>query len=155
MRAEGRAGMKRMNVQTAVGLFLLAGIACLAYLSLRLGKLEIVGDDHVPVVAEFSSVAGLRRGAGVEIAGVEVGKIDSITIRDYKAVVWMRIRKGIALQEDTIASVRTRGLIGDKYINLSPGASDRLIPPGGKIRETESTVDLEGLIGRFVHGSAK
>ena len=64
-------------------------------------------------------------------------------------------RKGIGLQEDTIASVRTRGLIGDKYISLSPGASDRLIPPGGKIRETESTVDLEGLIGQFVHGSAK
>ena len=74
----------------------------------------------------------MRPGASVEIAGVEVGKIDSITIRDYKAVVGMEIRKGIALQEDTIASVRTRGLIGEKYINLSPGASDRLIPPGGK-----------------------
>jgi len=147
--------MKRKNLEMTVGLFLLAGIACLAYLSLRLGKLEIVGDDHVPMGAEFSSVAGLRTGAGVEIAGVEVGKIDSITIRDYRAVVRMRIRKGIALQEDTIASVRTRGLIGDKYISLSPGASDLLIPPGGKIRETESTVDLEGLIGQFVHGSAK
>lgn len=147
--------MRRKNLETTVGLFLMAGIACLAYLSLRLGKLEIGGGDHVPVVAEFSSVAGLRGGAAVEIAGVEVGKIDSITIRDYKAVVRMRIRKGIGLQEDTIASVRTRGLIGDKYISLSPGASDRLIPPGGKIRETESTVDLEGLIGQFVHGSAK
>ncbi len=147
--------MKRVNLETTVGLFLLVGIACLAYLSLRLGKLEVAGADHVPVVAEFGSVAGLRQGAGVEIAGVEVGKIDSITIRDYKAVVRMRIRKGIGLQEDTIASVRTRGLIGDKYISLSPGASDRLIPPGGKIRETESTVDLEGLIGQFVHGSAK
>ncbi|MCL5884089.1 MAG: outer membrane lipid asymmetry maintenance protein MlaD [Deltaproteobacteria bacterium] len=147
--------MKRVNLETAVGIFLLAGIACLAYLSLRLGKLEIAGSDHVPVVAEFSSVAGLRPGAAVEIAGVEVGKVDSITIRDYKAVVRMQVRKGIDLQEDTIASVRTRGLIGDKYINLSPGASDRLIPPGGKIRETESTVDLEGLIGQFVHGSAK
>lgn len=147
--------MKRINLEAAVGLFLLAGIACLAYLSLRLGKLEIAGSDRIPVVAEFTSVAGLRPGAGVEIAGVEVGKIDSITIRDYKAVVRMRIRKGIGLQEDTIASIRTRGLIGDKYISLSPGASDRLIPPGGKIRETESAVDLEGLIGQFVHGSAK
>jgi phospholipid/cholesterol/gamma-HCH transport system substrate-binding protein len=147
--------MKRVNLETTVGLFLLVGIACLAYLSLRLGKLEIVGDDYVPVLAEFSSVAGLRGGAAVEIAGVEVGKIDSISIRDYKAVVRMSIRKGIGLQEDTIASVRTRGLIGDKYISLSPGASDRLIPPGGLIRETESTVDLEGLIGQFVHGSAK
>ena len=147
--------MKRGKTETAVGLFLLAGIACLMYLSLRLGKLEVVGGDRVPVVAEFSSVTGLRTGASVEIAGVEVGKIGSITIRDYKAVVGMEIRKGIALQEDAIASVRTRGLIGDKYISISPGASDRLIPPGGKIRETESAVDLEGIIGQFVHGSAK
>lgn len=147
--------MKRAKMETAVGLFLLAGIACLGYLSLKLGKLEIVGGDYVPVIAEFSSVAGLRPGAGVEIAGVEVGKIDDIAIRDYKAVVRMRIRKGIGLQEDAIASVRTRGLIGDKYISISPGSSDHLIPPGGRIRETESTVDLEGLIGQFVHGSAK
>jgi len=147
--------MKRGKTETAVGLFLLAGIACLMYLSLRLGKLEVVGGDRVPVVAEFSSVTGLRTGASVEIAGVEVGKIGSITIRDYKAVVGMEIRKGIALQEDAIASVRTRGLIGDKYISISPGASDRLIPPGGKIRETESAVDLEGIIGELVHGSAK
>jgi len=147
--------MTRGKTETAVGLFLLAGIACLGYLSLRLGKLEVVGGDRVPVVAEFSSVTGLRPGASVEIAGVEVGKIGSITIRDYKAVVGMEIRKGIALQEDAIASVRTRGLIGDKYISISPGASDRLIPPGGKIRETESAVDLEGIIGQFVHGSAK
>ena len=147
--------MKRGKTETAVGLFLLAGIACLGYLSLRLGKLEVIGGDRVPVVAEFSSVTGLRPGASVEIAGVEVGKIGSITIRDYKAVVGMEIRKGIALQEDAIASVRTRGLIGDKYISISPGASDRLIPPGGKIRETESAVDLEGIIGELVHGSAK
>ena len=147
--------MTRGKTETAVGLFLLAGIACLGYLSLRLGKLEVVGGDRVPVVAEFSSVTGLRPGASVEIAGVEVGKIGSITIRDYKAVVGMEIRKGIALQEDAIASVRTRGLIGDKYISISPGASDRLIPPGGKIRETESAVDLEGIIGELVHGSAK
>ena len=147
--------MRKSGVETAVGLFLVAGILCLAYLSIRLGKLELVGGDDVPVTAEFSTVAGLKQGANVEIAGVEVGKVDSIDIRDYKAVVRMRVRRGLRLQEDTIASVRTRGLIGDKYINLSPGASDRLIPPGGKIRETESAVDLEGLIGQFIHGSTK
>jgi len=65
------------------------------------------------------------------------------------------IQRDIGLPEDTIASVRTRGLIGDKYISLSPGASDRMIPAGGKIRETEGALDLEGLIGEFIHGSAK
>lgn len=147
--------MRKSGVETAVGLFLVVGILCLGYLSIRLGKLELVGGDDVPVTAEFSTVAGLKQGANVEIAGVEVGKVYSIDIRDYKAIVRMRIRRGLRLQEDTIASVRTRGLIGDKYINLSPGASDRLIPPGGKIRETESAVDLEGLIGQFIHGSTK
>ena len=147
--------MRKLGVETAVGLFLVVGILCLGYLSIRLGKLELVGGDDVPVTAEFSTVAGLKQGANVEIAGVEVGKVDAIDIRDYKAVVRMRVRRGLRLQEDTIASVRTRGLIGDKYINLSPGASDQLIPPGGKIRETESAVDLEGLIGQFIHGSTK
>jgi phospholipid/cholesterol/gamma-HCH transport system substrate-binding protein len=147
--------MRKSGVETAVGLFLVVGILCLGYLSIRLGKLELVGGDDVPVTAEFSTVSGLKQGANVEIAGVEIGKVDSIDIRDYKAVVRMRVRRGLRLQEDTIASVRTRGLIGDKFINLSPGASDRLIPPGGKIRETESAVDLEGLIGQLVHGSAK
>jgi phospholipid/cholesterol/gamma-HCH transport system substrate-binding protein len=147
--------MKRVTMEVTVGLFLLAGIACLGYLSIRLGKLEIMGGDTVPVVAEFSSVAGLKTGAGVEIAGVEVGRIESIAIREYRAVVRMEVRKGIVLQEDAIASIRTRGLIGDKYVSISPGASDRLIPPGGRIRETESAVDLEGLIGQFIHGSAK
>jgi phospholipid/cholesterol/gamma-HCH transport system substrate-binding protein len=86
---------------------------------------------------------------------VQVGSIESISVKDYKAVVRMKVQGGIGLPEDTIASVRTRGLIGDKYISLSPGASDRMIPAGGKIRETEGALDLEGLIGEFIHGSAK
>ncbi len=147
--------MKQRNLETAVGLFVLVGIACLAWLSIRLGKIEIMGGDYVPVHAEFASVSGLKPGAGVEIAGVEIGKVDSIVLDDFRANVRMKIRRGIRLQEDTIASIRTRGLIGDKYVNLSPGASDRLIPPGGKIRETESAVDLEELIGKFIHGSAQ
>ncbi len=147
--------MNRFSAETAVGLFVLAGILCLGWLSVKLGKLEIVGGDTVPVIAEFASVAGLKEGGSVEIAGVEVGKVASISVRDYKARVLLKIRKGIPLQEDTIASIRTRGLIGDKYVSLAPGASDRLIPPGGRIRETEPAVDLEGLLGQFIHGSAK
>jgi len=147
--------MNRLNIETVVGLFVLLGIASLAWLSVKLGKLDIVGGDYVPVHAEFASVSGLKQGASVEIAGVEVGQVNAITLRDYKADVSMQIRRGVKLQEDTIASIRTRGLIGDKFVNLSPGASDRLIPPDGKIRETESAVDLEGLLGEFMHGSAK
>jgi phospholipid/cholesterol/gamma-HCH transport system substrate-binding protein len=147
--------MTRLNIETAVGLFVLLGIACLAWLSIKLGKLEIVGGDYVPVHAEFASVSGLKKGVSVEIAGVDVGKVESITLDDYSADVLMKIRTGIKLPEDTIASIRTRGLIGDKYVSLSPGASDRMIPPNGKIRDTESAVDMEQLIGEFIHGSTK
>jgi phospholipid/cholesterol/gamma-HCH transport system substrate-binding protein len=147
--------MQRLNIETAVGLFVLVGICCLAWLSIKLGKLEIVGGNYVPVHAEFASVSGLKKGVSVEIAGVDIGKVESITLDDYKADVLMKIRTGIRLPEDTIASIRTRGLIGDKYVNLSPGASDRVIPPNGKIRETESAVDMEQLIGDFIHGSVK
>lgn len=147
--------MKDVKMETAVGLFMMLGIAALAWLSIRLGNVEIGRGDKVPVTAEFTSVQGLKNGAGVEIAGVEIGTIDSIEISDYKAVVRMSVRKDIALQEDAIASIRTRGLIGDKYISISPGASDRLIPPGGKIRETEPPVDFERLIGQFIHGKAE
>ncbi len=147
--------MKRFGVDTAVGLFVLAGIASLAWLSVRLGRLEIVGSGYVPVHAEFASVAGLKKGASVEIAGVEVGRVDAIALDAYKADVLMEIRKGVILGDDTIASVKTMGLIGDKYISLAPGASDTRIPPGGKIRETESPPDFDQLIGEFIHGSAK
>jgi len=142
-------------VETAVGIFIVVGIACLAWLSMRLGKVEVGGGNRSPVSAEFASVAGLRAGSTVELAGVQVGTVESIEVKEYKAVVRMRVQRDIGLPEDTIASVRTRGLIGDKYINLSPGASDRMIPAGGKIRETEGALDLEGLIGEFIHGSAK
>jgi phospholipid/cholesterol/gamma-HCH transport system substrate-binding protein len=147
--------MRRVNMETAVGMFLLAGILSLAYLSIRLGKLDLIGGDTVPVTARFSSVTGLQAGTDVEIAGVRVGKVDSISIQEYHAVVRMQIRKGIGLPDDTIASVKTRGLIGDVYISLSPGASDKMIPPGGRIRETEDAVDLGGLIGQFIHGGVK
>jgi len=147
--------MKDVKVETAVGLFMMLGIAALAWLSIRLGNVEIGRGDKIPVYAEFTSVQGLKNGAGVELAGVEIGTIESIEIRDYKAVVRMAVRRDIALQEDAIASIRTRGLIGDKYVSISPGASDRLIPPGGKIRETEPPVDFERLIGQFIHGKAE
>jgi len=148
--------MKDIKMETAVGLFMLLGIACMAWLSIKLGSVDIGGGkNRMSVEAVFTSAQGLKAGGGVEIAGVEIGRIKSIEIRDYRAVVWMEVRRDIPLQEDVIASIRTRGLIGDKYIDISPGGSDRLIQPGGKIRETEPPVDFEKLIGQFIHGKAE
>jgi len=135
-----------------VGLFVLLGLSCLGYLAIRLGKLELFGAQGYVVFADFPSVAGLKPGDPVEIAGVRVGKVEGMGLADDKARLTLRLNDGIKLQEDAIASVRARGLIGDKFVLVSPGGSDKLIPPGGKIRETESPPDIPDLIGKIVGG---
>jgi len=144
-----------MNYKTSeiiVGLFVLIGIACLGYLAIKLGKLEVLSDSGYKVYADFPTVAGLKRGDPVEIAGVKVGRVESMGLADDRARLQLRIDDGIKLQEDVIASVRARGLIGDKFVLISPGASEKIIPPGGKIRETESPPDIPDLIGKLVGG---
>ena len=104
------------------------------------------------VYADFSSVAGLKVGDPVEIAGVKIGRIEAMRLADDRARLELRVQDGVKLQEDVIASVRSRGLIGDKFVLISPGGSDKAIPPGGRIRETESPPDITDLIGKFVGG---
>ena len=130
--------MNHRVTEIVVGVFVVAGLLCLGYLAIRLGKLEAFGNSGYVVYADFTNVAGLRRGDSVEIAGVKVGRVDSMSLVDDRARLSLRIDPGVTIQEDAIASARHRGLIGDKYIAISPGASDRLIPSGGRIRETES-----------------
>jgi phospholipid/cholesterol/gamma-HCH transport system substrate-binding protein len=149
--------MKKTSIEAAVGVFLLIGIICVGYLSIRLGKMEWTGDKYYPLFARFQSVSGLIVGAHVELAGVHVGKVDSITLdpKMLVAVVELKIQKNLKLSDDVIASVKTSGLIGDKYIELVPGNSDRILKPGGLITETESAVNLESLISKYVFGGAK
>jgi len=135
-----------------VGIFVLAGAICLGYLAIRLGKVELFGATGYPVYADFSSVAGLKIGDPAEIAGVRIGKVESLGLVDDRARVTLRVDSEIKLQDDVIASVRARGLIGDKFVLITPGASDNIIPPGGRIRETESPQDITDLIGKFVGG---
>jgi len=145
--------MKKYNIELAVGFFLLLGILSLAYISINLGKLEIVGRDGYTVYAEFAKAGGIKPKAIVEIAGVEVGTVKSVGItNDYLARVELTIDKGIKLQEDAIASIKTKGLIGEQYLQISPGGSDKFIPSGGKITETESAIDIEELISKYVFG---
>lgn len=143
--------MNRFNLEVTVGLFVALGLVALGYLSIRLGQLQIGGNTY-DLTAVFPTVGGLRVGAGIEIAGVEVGRVQEITLADYAAVVTLRIKKGVSLQEDAIASIRTRGLIGEKFVRITPGGSDRILPPGGRIREVEPPIDIETLIGQFIQG---
>jgi len=150
--------MKKASLETIVGMFVLIGLACLAYLSIKLGKMELIGGNHYQVYADFDSVSGLKNGASVEIAGVDVGRVAKITLDPKsgdKARVYLQIQGGVKLQDDVIAAVRTSGIIGDKFIQLQPGGSDTFIASGGKIRDTESSVNLEELISKYIHGQVK
>lgn len=144
--------MNQTRTDLIVGVFVLVGIVCLGYLAIRLGKLEVFGSSGYVVYGDFASVAGLKIGDPVEIAGVQVGKVESIALVEDRARLTFRLDPQVKLQEDAIASVRARGLIGDKFVLLTPGASDKLLGPGGKIRETESPPDISDLIGKYVGG---
>ena len=144
--------MNQARTELMVGVFVLVGIACLGYLAIRLGKLEMMGNSGYVVYADFASVAGLKPGDPVEIAGVKIGRVETISLADDRARLGLRVDPEVKLQEDAIASVRSRGLIGDKFVLLSPGASDKLLSQGGRIRETESPPDITELIGKYVGG---
>lgn len=145
--------MKKIDTELSVGIFLLIGLLALGYLSIKLGKMEVIGSSGYSVYAKFDKAGGVKSGAVVEIAGVQVGKVKDVVLdKDYQALMEFSIREGIQIQDDAIASVRTKGLIGEKYILITPGGSERFIRNGGKIRETESPVDIEELIGKYVFG---
>jgi phospholipid/cholesterol/gamma-HCH transport system substrate-binding protein len=140
------------RTEIAVGVFVLIGILCLGYLALRLGKLEVLGNQGYVVYADFASVAGLKPGDPIEIAGVKVGRVETLSLAGDRARLGFRMNSDVKLQDDVIASIRSRGLIGDKFVLISPGSSDKLIPSGGKIRETESPPDIIDLLGKLIGG---
>ena len=144
--------MKKFDLELAVGLFIIAGILCLGYLSIKLGKMEIVGKKGYEIYAVFSNIGGLKVGSSVEIAGVNVGRVATIALDNYQAHVVLNLPKDLKIQEDAIASIKTRGLIGEKYIEITPGGSEELIKPGGRIQETQPAIDIEGLISKFAFG---
>jgi phospholipid/cholesterol/gamma-HCH transport system substrate-binding protein len=144
--------MRKANLELAVGVFVLLGLACLAYLAINLGKMEIYGEGY-NIYANFDNASGLKTGAAVEVAGVEVGRVAAIQITPhYQARVSMKLHTGVKIHDDAIASIRTKGIIGDKFVKLSPGNSEKIIPPGGTIIDTESGIDLEEVIGSYIHG---
>ena len=144
--------MSKRKIEIWVGLFVLAGVACLIYISLAMGQVGWFGAREYKVYADFDSVEGLLYGATVEIAGVQVGRVRGIKLADDRARVTLAIKEGIELDEDVICSVRTKGVIGEKFLRLEPGGSEKLIQPEGKIRETISGVDIMDLVSQFIHG---
>ncbi len=147
--------MQRFYIEMTAGIFVVLGLLCLGYLSVRMGVVDMHGAETYEVRATFSQIGGLRSGASVVIAGVRVGQVETVQLKDYAAQVDLLIRSDVELPKDTIASIRTRGLIGEQYITLSPGAARETIASGGTIRETEPAIDLHSLIAKYAFGEAK
>lgn len=144
--------MEKTKLELIVGVFVLVGILCLGYLSIKLGKLELIGGNVYEVVAQFNTASGLKPGSSVEIAGVEVGRVRAIALEEDRAAVTLAVNDKVKLYTDTIASIKTRGIIGEKFLALSPGGGGDPLKPGDTIRDTESGLDLEELVSQYVHG---
>jgi phospholipid/cholesterol/gamma-HCH transport system substrate-binding protein len=144
--------MKKVDFDLISGIFVFFLLVFLAFYSIKLGKLELFGKNHYGVCALFTSVSGLENRAEVEVAGVKIGRVNSITFdqKSREAKVCMDIDNRVKLQEGVSASVRTDGLVGSKFISLSQEGSDRPLPPGGNIVDTESSVNFEKLIYKFL-----
>ncbi len=142
--------MKKINTEIIVGLFISIGLLCMAYTSIKLGKVDLFNNDYYPLKASFTSVSGLKEDTNVEISGVRVGKVKAIALEDYQATVTMFLKKNIKVQDDAIASIKTNGILGEKYIEILPGASDIILEPGDLIFDTEPPFDLMGIIKNFV-----
>lgn len=146
--------MNRAKLDLVVGLFVLAGFFAFVYLSSQLGDISpFASGRQYQVQAEFGNISGLRRGAAVEIAGVGVGRVASIELSDrQRALVTISIDRQVELSEDSIASIKTQGIIGEKYISISPGGSEMILADGDWLLETESALDLEELVSKYIFG---
>ncbi len=142
--------MRKFSTEVSVVLFVLIGGLSLTYLFVRLGEAEWRRGWGYEVYVDFPTAGGLQPGSSVEVAGVPAGRVVEVHLNHDRARLKLKLRWDRQLQEDAIASIRTKGLIGEQYLAISLGGSDRLIPPGGKIRETEPPIDLVELIAAYL-----
>jgi phospholipid/cholesterol/gamma-HCH transport system substrate-binding protein len=147
--------MKKYRYETVAGIFVLIGLICVGYMTVRLGKFRFLESDSYPLYARFTSVSGLRAGNAVEMLGLEIGEVASFKMDQEAQVVLaeLRIRRGIKIYEDAVASIKTAGLIGDRYVSIDPGGSGALMEPGATLTQTESPPDIGDLIGKYAFGS--
>ena len=136
-----------------VGLFVVTGLAAVAYLSIQVGGLSYTGPGGLVLTGSFDEIGGLSVRAPVTIAGVKVGRVESIGLDDdLRATVAIDVDAALELPIDTAAGIRTAGLLGDQFIALEPGAEDELLVTGDELEFTESALNLDKLIGAVVHG---
>jgi len=144
--------MKNINTELIIGLFMIAGFVAFSYLSLQMGEFSVFNlEKNYSLEAEFESVSGLKVGAGIEVAGVNIGKVARVELGEQgMAKVAMLINQDIKITEDAIASIRTQGFIGDKYIKIVQGADEEMLKDGDMIFDTESSIDFEELVSKYI-----
>ena len=149
--------MKKYHHEAVAGIFVVIGLICIGYMAVKLGKVNLLGDDTYPLRARFSAISGLRVGNPVEMLGIEIGRVTGFDVdqKDQVAVVQLRIRKDIIVFSDAIASIKTAGLIGDKYIRIDAGGAGEILKPDGTITETEAPIEIGDLIGKYAFGEVK
>ena len=149
--------MKKYSTETIVGIFVAIGLICVGYMAVKLGKISLFGEETYALFARFTSVSGLKVGSPVEVFGIQVGKVEKLEIDPQKQIAWVElgIKKGIKVYDDASASVKTAGLIGDRFIKVDPGGSGDLLKTGGTITETAPALDIEELIGKYAFGEIK
>jgi phospholipid/cholesterol/gamma-HCH transport system substrate-binding protein len=149
--------MKKYSIETAVGVFVVVGLICVGYMTVKLGKVSLFGEETYPLTARFASVSGLRVGSAVEVYGIEVGSVMHLGIDAEKqmGVVGMKINRGVKVYDDAAATIKSAGLIGDKYVNIDPGGAGVVLKPGGVITQTSAATDIEDLIGKYAFGDVK
>jgi phospholipid/cholesterol/gamma-HCH transport system substrate-binding protein len=149
--------MKKYTIETTVGIFIVFGLLCVGYMTVKLGHVSLLGDNAYPLFAKFTSVSGLRAGSIVYISGIEVGRVEKLTMdqKSQKAVVEIRIRNDIKIYDDAIASIKTEGLIGDMHLRIDPGGAGTVLGPGGTITETQPPLDIADLVSKYAFGDVK
>ena len=144
-------------METAVGIFVVLGLLSVGYMTVKLGHVSLFGGHSYALFARFTSVAGLKTGSNVTMYGLQVGQVERLAMDQDKqmALVELRIQRGVKIYEDAIASIRTEGLIGDRYVSIDPGGGADVLKPGGTIIETQPPVEISELIGKYAFGDVK
>jgi len=146
--------LKKYSAETIVGIFVVIGLIGVGYMTIKLGKVSLFGDDYYSLYARFSTVSGLKKDSPVEVHGIEVGRVEKMTLDTEKqtAVLELKVRKGLTIYDDATASIKTAGLIGDKFVNIDPGGGGEALKAGAYITETNSPTDMEELISKYAFG---
>jgi len=146
--------MKKYTQETVVGIFVVIGLIAIAYMTVKLGNVGFLGENSYSLYAKFNKVTGLRVGNPVNMFGLEIGRVESFKMdqENQVVVVDFKINKGIKIYDDAIASIKTEGLIGDKFVSIDPGGGGDLLEDGDTITDTESPTDIMDLVSKYAFG---